>query len=116
MFLALETLKSTIMTGLPILVLLIHLVNSVIIFLSQMTLPMVNFPTRIPDCGSHRPPLLDLFISSDPSIYSTMAFPPLRNSDHVVVSVPLIFHQIHNGMPRFIAQLMTILVLMGLSL
>ena len=64
---------------------------------------MVNFPTRIPDCDSHRPPLLDLFISSDPSICSTMAFPPLRNSDHVVVSVPLIFHQIHNGMPRFIA-------------
>ena len=63
---------------------------------------MVNFPTRIPDCDSHRPPLLDLFISSDPSICSTMAFPPLRNSDHVVVSVPLIFHQIHNGMPGFI--------------
>ena len=104
------------MTGLPILVLVIDLVNSVVIFLSQMTLPMINFPTRIPDCDSHGPPLLDLFISSNPSIYSTMAFPPLRNSDHVVVSVPLIFHQIHNGMPRFIAQLMTILVLMGLSL
>ena len=58
---------------------------------------MVNFPTRIPDCDSHRSPLLDLFISSDPSICSTMAFPPLRNSDHAVVSVPLIFHQIHNG-------------------
>ena len=44
-----------------------------------------NFPTRIPDCDSHSPALLDLFISSDASICSTMAFPPLGNSDHVVV-------------------------------
>ena len=47
---------------------------------------MVNFPTRIPDCDSHSPILLDLFISSDASICSTMAFPPLGNSDHVVVN------------------------------
>ena len=45
---------------------------------------MVNFATRIPDCDSHSPALLDLFLSSDASICSTMAFPPLRNSDHVV--------------------------------
>ena len=45
---------------------------------------MVDFPTRIPDCDSHSPALLDLFISSDASICSTMAFPPLGNSDHVV--------------------------------
>ena len=38
MFLSLETLMSIIRTGLPILVELIDLVNSVIIFLSQMTL------------------------------------------------------------------------------
>ena len=48
---------------------------------------MVNFPTRIPDCDSHSPALLDLFLSSDASICSTMAFSPLGNSDHVVVSV-----------------------------
>ena len=48
---------------------------------------MVNFPTRIPDCDSHSPALLDLFLSSDASICSAMAFPPLGNSDHVVVSV-----------------------------
>ena len=52
---------------------------------------MVNFPTRIPDCDSHSPALLDLFISSDASICSTMAFPPLGNSDHVVVSVSIDF-------------------------
>ena len=41
---------------------------------------IVNFPTRIPDCWSHSPALLDLFISCDASICSTMAFPPLGNS------------------------------------
>ena len=58
---------------------------------------MVNFPTPIPDWGSHSPALLDLFLSSDVSICSTMAFPPLGNSDHVVASL-----SISNGMPRFI--------------
>ena len=52
---------------------------------------IVNFPTWIPDFASHSPVLLDLFISSDASIYSTMAFPPLGNSDHVVVSVSIDF-------------------------
>ena len=52
---------------------------------------MVNFPTWIPGCDSHSPALLDLFISSDASICSTMAFPPLGNSDHVVVSVSIDF-------------------------
>ena len=45
---------------------------------------MVNFPTRIQDCDSHSPTLLDLFLSSDATICSTIASPPLRNSDHVV--------------------------------
>ena len=35
---------------------------------------MVNFSTRIPDCDSHSPALLDLFISSDISICPTMAY------------------------------------------
>ena len=48
---------------------------------------MFNFPTWIPDCDSHSPVLLDLFLSADASICSTMAFPPLGNSDHVNVSV-----------------------------
>ena len=46
---------------------------------------MVNFPTSVPDCDSHSPAILDLFISSDASICSTKTFPPLGNSDHVVV-------------------------------
>ena len=76
---------SIIRTGLPILVELIDLVNSVIICLSQMTL--LKWLTFL--CGfqtdSHSPALLDLFLSSDSSICSTMACPPLGNSDHVVV-------------------------------
>ena len=52
---------------------------------------MVNFPTRIPDCGFHSPALLNLFISFDANICFAMAFPPLGNSDHVVVSVSIDF-------------------------
>ena len=52
---------------------------------------MVNFLTQISDCVSHSPALLDLFLFSDTSICSTMAFPLLANSDHVVVSVSIDF-------------------------
>ena len=51
---------------------------------------MVNFP-RTPDCVSHIPALLDLFISSDASICSANAFPPSGNCDHVVFSVSIDF-------------------------
>ena len=34
---------------------------------------------------------MDLSISSDTGIYSTMAFPPLGNSDHVVVPASIDF-------------------------
>ena len=52
---------------------------------------MINFPTRIPDCDSSSPALFYLFLSSSASICSMVAFSPLRNSDHVVVSVPIDF-------------------------
>ena len=84
MYLSLEILMSIIRTGLPILVELIDLVNSVIIFLSQTTLlRWLTFLLGF-QIDSHNSALLDLFISSDASICSTMAFPPLGNSDHVV--------------------------------
>ena len=91
MFLSLETLTFIRRTGLPILVELIDLVNSYNFSISNDLTQMVNFPTRIPDCDFHSPALLDLFISSDASICSAMAFPPLGNSDHVVVSVSIDF-------------------------
>ena len=78
---------SIIRTGLPILVELIDLVNSVIIFLSQMTL-LRWLPFLLgSQTDSHSPALLDFFLSSDASICPSMAFPSLGNSDHVVVSV-----------------------------
>ena len=52
---------------------------------------MVNIPTWIPDYEYHNPALFNLFISLDASICSTMAFPPLGNSDHVAVLVSVDF-------------------------
>ena len=93
MFLSLETLTSIIRTGLPILVELIDLVNSVIIFLSQMTL--LRWLTFL--LGSQTVILIVLlfwiyfFFLMLVYICSTMAFRPLENSDHVVVSVSIDF-------------------------
>ena len=51
---------------------------------------MANFPTWIPDYDSHSLALLNLFIF-DASICYTMVFPPLGNSDLVIVSVSIEF-------------------------
>ena len=88
---------------------LIGLANSVImtlLALSNDLTQIVNFPTRIPDCDSHSPAFLDLFISSGASICPTIAVPPLKNSDHID-------HQTQKEMSLFIAQLMTIVLLIG---
>ena len=45
--------------------------------------------SRIPDCDSHSSALLDLFISSDTSICSVMAFSLWGNSYHIIVSVSI---------------------------
>ena len=56
---------------------------------------MVNFPPWIPDSDIHSPAFLDLFLSSDASICSAMAFHPLGNSDHVANSQQdTLFHRI----------------------
>ena len=47
---------------------------------------MVNFTTGIRECDSHSPTLLNLFLPSYGSICSAMAFSPLGNFDHIVVS------------------------------
>ena len=71
--------------------------------ISNDLIQIINFPTWIPDCDSHSPALLDLFISSDISICSTMAFPPLEILIMLLSQFPSTFHQIHNGMTCFIA-------------
>ena len=52
---------------------------------------MVNLSTLIADCDSHSAALSDSFLSFDDSICSKMAFPPVGNPDHVVVSVSIDF-------------------------
>lgn len=47
---------------------------------------MLNFHTQIPDCYSHKPALLDFFLSFNIRIFSVVALPALGYSD-VVVSV-----------------------------
>ena len=62
---------------------------------------IANFPICISDCDFDSPALLDLFISSDASIFSTMAFPPLENSGHVVASVSIDFPSYSQWDPHF---------------
>ena len=61
---------------------------------------MVNFSSRISDCDSRSSALLNLFLFSVPSIHYTVAFSPLRNSDHVLVSVSIEFHLNSKGSER----------------
>ena len=63
---------------------------------------MVNFPTRIPDCDSHSPALLDLFLLM---LVFVLQWLSLHWEIRIMLmsQLPLTFHQIHNGMPRFIA-------------
>ena len=75
---------------------------------------MINFPARIPDCDSHSPAVLDLFFSSDASICSAMAFPPLGDSDQVFISVSINFSSNSQRDATFHRILMTILVLIGM--
>ena len=72
---------------------------------------MVNFPTQIPDSDSHSPALLDFFC--DTSICSTMAFLPLGNSDHVVVTVSIDFPSNSRLDAPFHRMLIIIFVLIG---
>ena len=65
-------------------------------------------------CDSDNRALLDLFISSDSSIYSTIAFLHSKILIMLLSQFPLTFQQIQNRMPCFIAQLMAILVLIGI--
>ena len=58
---------------------------------SNVFTQMVSFPTRIPDCDSHSPAVLNLLFSSNASICSAIADPPSGNSDHVLASVSIDF-------------------------
>ena len=49
---------------------------------------MVSFTTRIPDCDSHSPAVLNLLFSSNASVCSAIAYPP---SGNVLASVSIDF-------------------------
>ena len=71
------------------------------VLISNDLAQIVNFLTWILGCDSRSPTLLDLFLSSDASICSTIAFPRLGNSDHVLVSVSTDFPSNLNWIPSF---------------
>ena len=73
---------------------------------------MFYLATMIPDCDSLSPALMDIFLSSNPSICSTVAFHPLENPDHVVVSVSIV--KLKRRYPVSSHSLMTILMLIGM--
>ena len=104
MFLSLETLTSIIRTDLPILVELINLVNSVIIFLSQMTLLRCLTFLR----GSQTVILIVLLFWTY-FFLLTLVFVLQCLCLHWEILImllsqfPFTFHQIHNRMPHFIS-------------
>ena len=74
---------------------------------------MITFPIRIPDCDSHSPALLDLFLLT--LVFALQCISVHREILIMLLSqFPLTFHHIHKGMSRFIALLKTILVLIGM--
>ena len=110
MCLSLETLTSIIQTSSPILVELINLVNSVIIFLSQVTL--LRSLTFL--LGSQTVILIVLlfWISFLTLVFALQWVPHYWETLIILLSqFPLTFHQIHKGIPCFIAELVTILAL-----
>ena len=60
---------------------------------------MVYSPTWIPDSDSHNPALLDLLLSSNASICSTMAF----HREIQIMVLSQVFIDFQNEMPRFMA-------------
>ena len=70
--------------------------------ISNDLIQMVNFPTRIPDCDSHSPALLDFFL-----LMLVFVLQWLSLHWEILIMLlsqfPLTFHQIHDGMPHFIA-------------
>ena len=72
-----------------------------------------NFPTQISDCDSHSPILLDYFFLLMLIFVLQWLFLHWENLIMLLFQFLLNFHQIHNGMPHFIAKLMTILIMTG---
>ena len=72
------------------------------VFISNGLTQMVNFPTWIPDCDSHRPALLDLFLLRLVFVLQWLSI-HWESLIMLLSHFPLTFQLIHNGMPHFIA-------------
>ena len=79
-----------------------NLVDSAVIS-KDLTL-IVNLPTGIPDCDLQSPAYLDLFLTSDTSVYPTVTYFSLCNSDRFVVPVCTDFFLARRKMLHFTAQ------------
>ena len=63
---------------------------------------VISEPTRVPDRAGDKANTLDLFLTSNPSIYSPPTVsPPLRNSDHYLITI---LHDILPHLDRPFAQ------------
>ena len=74
---------------------------------------MVKFLTRIPDCDSHSPAFLDLFLLTLEFVLQRLSL-PWEILIMLLSQFPLTFHHIHNRSPHFITLLITILLLIGM--
>ena len=108
-FLSLYTLTSTLRTGSPFLVELIELR-----FISNGLIQIVNFPTRIPDCDSHSPVLLNTLLSSEP-IYFAVTFTPVGNSNPAVLSVSIDYPLNSKGDAKEYLKLSNLLMLIKMA-
>ena len=73
---------------------------------------MVTFSIMIPDFDFYSLSLLELLLSYDPNICSTVAFTRLGNFDQVVVSVSI---DVPSNFATFHHKLVTILALTGMA-
>ena len=78
-------------------------------YISSDLTQIVNFPTHIPDCGSHSPALVDLFLSF---LVFVLQWLSLHSEIQIMLlsQFPLTFHHLM-GKPCFMTLLMIILVL-----
>ena len=80
--------------------------------ISNDLVQMVSFPTWIPGCDSHSPALLDFFYT-DPVFVLQLSSFHWKIMIMFLSQLLLTFLQAQKGMLHFIAQLKTILVLIG---
>ena len=83
-----------------------------IFYISTNLTQTVNFPAWISDCDSHNPALWDLFLLM--VVFALQWLSLYWVLIMLLFQFPLTFYQTQKRMAHFIAQLMTILILIGM--